>query len=584
MFENEQNFSFKSLFVPLTSLKAIHIIVIVGFIVFFNSLFNNFVWDDFPYVINNPAVHSFKISTIFEQNTFSRQGFFRIIPTIYFSVLYSLFGSVSFLYHSLSLILHIVNVILFFIFLKKWVKKSIALFVSLIFLVHSINVESVTFITASSTSVLPFLFGILALNLSSKDIITSTKLMVIFCLLLLLLLTQEVGILFVVLIVLYRMLFYKSHRLKFFLSSCIIISIYLGMRFSTIGYQLAPYDFVPIARLPLMQRLMHIPQIIFYYFKTFIFPNKLAVSQNWVISTPSLQNFIFPLILELSLFGSILVFAYYIFNRNQKLGKISIFFLVWTVIGFVIISQIIPLDMTVADRWMYFPMVGLLGIIAIGMEYFPIGKNYIKYMSITAAISVLAFFSIRTIVRNTNWQDDKTLLTHDILVQDDYNKEQGLGAIFSNEGKYDEAIMHTKKSIALNPYYANIGQLATIYKKTGDYRSAKLSFLQAISNGQDTHLKTQIYLNYAEFLSLHDNPKKAIDIINQHLLPKYSNISYIWLLLAVANYRIHNQGEALQSIQKAYELSNAPQTVYFYNVVQNNAPIESININYLESY
>jgi len=60
MFNNEQYISLKEFFSPvldsfspLTTVKAIHIIVIFGFIVFGNALFNNFVGADKKYFINN---------------------------------------------------------------------------------------------------------------------------------------------------------------------------------------------------------------------------------------------------------------------------------------------------------------------------------------------------------------------------------------------------------------------------------------------------------------------------------------------------------------------------------------------------
>ena len=53
MSENEQDFSLKKLFSPLTTLKAIHLIIIIGLVVFCNGLFDNFVADDIPQIADN---------------------------------------------------------------------------------------------------------------------------------------------------------------------------------------------------------------------------------------------------------------------------------------------------------------------------------------------------------------------------------------------------------------------------------------------------------------------------------------------------------------------------------------------------
>src|ERR1039458_5774375 len=100
MHENEDNFSLKQYFTPLTNVKAIHFIIILGFIVFLNGLFNNFIGDDFEQIINNPYVHSlnnififFSGSTFYNGNSQGLIGsFYRPIMTVFYAVIYTLFG------------------------------------------------------------------------------------------------------------------------------------------------------------------------------------------------------------------------------------------------------------------------------------------------------------------------------------------------------------------------------------------------------------------------------------------------------------------------------------------------------------
>jgi hypothetical protein len=64
--ETEEEFSLKKFFVPLTSVKAVHFIVIIGLIVYCKSLFNGFVWDDGDQIVNHYLGSNF-LGIIFHQ-------------------------------------------------------------------------------------------------------------------------------------------------------------------------------------------------------------------------------------------------------------------------------------------------------------------------------------------------------------------------------------------------------------------------------------------------------------------------------------------------------------------------------------
>lgn len=157
----------------LTKLKVVNLIVLLGIITFANCIFNKFVLDDYSFIVNNPEVHRLNIFASFGKNMFNGLGYYRPIPAIYFSSLYSIFTTNQFFYHFIQITLHIANTFLVFVLFKKLFSEKLSLFLSLIFLIHPIQVESVSYIAAAGNPLF-FLFGITAFILSQKNI-TETK-------------------------------------------------------------------------------------------------------------------------------------------------------------------------------------------------------------------------------------------------------------------------------------------------------------------------------------------------------------------------------------------------------------------------
>jgi hypothetical protein len=549
-------------------------IIGIGLLVYANSLFNGFIWDDKTYIITNPQVHTVSWNLLFGKNWFNSAGFYRPIPALYFACMYTMFGTIQFFYHFVQVSIHIIDTALIFIFFRKFFSKNIAFFLSLIFLVHPINTESVGYI-ASSVSVLFFFFGMSALLLSWREIISRKRAILISFLLLLSIMTKETGVLFVVLILLSRFFFKVKHWKLFSLVSICSVVLYGCMRIMVIGLYYPKVNVLPIMRLSFIERLLQIPAIIFYYLKTMIVPVQLAVSQNWTIGKIGLWNFYLPLAGELGLLGILGVLGMVVLRKNKKDFFIFLFFLVWFTIGIDMLLQIVPLDMTVADRWFYFPMVGLLGVIGVVLSQL----RKIRNIWIIGII-IIAALSMMTIIRNTQWVDAQTLYTHDIAVSDDYNKEDGLAVELLNQGYYDEAEVHVRKAIAMNPIFANLNDLGVIYQHTGDYVHAKEYYKKAINASPDT---ASPFLNLAALLVLHDsNPAPAIPILKNVLIKEYPTISRFWVLLAIGEYRLGHYDNALAAAQKAVSLSSNLQSQYVLEFIQSRESVEKLNIKQLE--
>jgi hypothetical protein len=103
----EQEFSFKNLFQPLTTTKAVIIIAIVGIIVYFNSFFNGFVLDDWLQIELNPAIRSltnipqfFSGGTYYNGDVQNLTGpYYRPVVTAFFALLYAAFGLQASAFH-----------------------------------------------------------------------------------------------------------------------------------------------------------------------------------------------------------------------------------------------------------------------------------------------------------------------------------------------------------------------------------------------------------------------------------------------------------------------------------------------------
>src|SRR5690606_13055841 len=137
--EQEEDLSFKKLFTPFTTTKAIIFIILIGFIVYCNALLNGFIGDDNGQILTNPLVHSlsnfflfFKGSTLYLEDVGKSAGlYYRPLMTMTFATLYSLFDASSFFFHFFQLLLHSINTLFIFLLFRRHLHKTIAFVLSL---------------------------------------------------------------------------------------------------------------------------------------------------------------------------------------------------------------------------------------------------------------------------------------------------------------------------------------------------------------------------------------------------------------------------------------------------------------------
>lgn len=125
--------------------------------------------------------------------------------------------------------------------------------------------------------------------------------------------------------------------------------------------------------------------------------------------------------------------------------------------------QIIPLEMTVAERWFYFPMVGLLGTIGVGIVVINSKHEGIKTSGLLLSVITLSILGLRTVIRNTNWKNSYTLFSHDVEVDpNNFYLQNKVGIELYQLGKYEDAGERFQRSISLRPTASAFSSLGLV--------------------------------------------------------------------------------------------------------------------------
>src|SRR5271157_154342 len=129
------------------------LLLAVATLVYGNTLLNAFTFDDFLYILHNPAVTNFSLSGLFVPTRAS--NVIRPVTFASFALNLALEGAHPFGYHLLNLLLHGVVTLLIYLVLRKLLESvqqgaTVAWVAALLFAVHPIHTEAVAAIVGRS--------------------------------------------------------------------------------------------------------------------------------------------------------------------------------------------------------------------------------------------------------------------------------------------------------------------------------------------------------------------------------------------------------------------------------------------------
>jgi len=565
----------------LQRLKTKHFIIIlllIGFVVYLNALPDGFVWDDEEQVVNNQVIQSFThLSQIFKGGTFQTGGagglsgiYYKPLMSLSFMFNYLIWKLNAFGYHLFQVLIHLGNAVLVFLLLKNLFKKIKdgqiwAFLASLIFIVHPANVEAVAYVSATQDVLYAF-FGLSALNFIfwkfKKPGIEglTTGLLLFFSLL-----SKEAGIVIIPIGALLCFWFIKEKLMVWLMSGGGALMAYVLLRFGIAQIFLGSSSIVPMGQASLAERLMTMPFMLFSYLRIFFFPKDLFTAQHLVIREINDYRFWFYLFL---VFGFMLGLTFVAWKKRDRLFAFLVF---WFLLSIGLVLNLFPLDMTIAERWFYLPMIGLLGIMVLlfnkGIKKFV----WLEKIILPALLVIILLLSLRTIIRANDWRNGLTLFSHDIqFTPDSFDLNNNLGVELFRVGRLEEAKPYFERSIELEPkWWTPYNNLGVIYEREGDLSKARELYEKAIENGN----YFLAHENLAFIVLREEKPEEAIKIINQSLAVLPYNLR-LWTALTLVYYKDEQFEKAEEMARRLYSSSPNNQTRGLLEAILNRQLIE----------
>ncbi len=461
------------MFVRLKNSRLAYLLplIVLTLLLYLTAIWAPFEFDDRERIVDNPAIRNLSnIPAFFYSRELMPFGgeIYRPLSDTSFAIEYSVWGGNPRGYHITNIFIHIINSMLLYILLQQIFRSErVSFAASLLFAWHPAVTEAVIWIKGRE-DLLVASFYLLTLILYHSygrgegafkflPLISFT----------LALLSKEMAITIPIILLMFDIYRKESIVIRRYMPYVVITLLYLLIRYLVLG-QVAQTEYWGGG---ILQTIYTIPRVIMYYIKLLIFPVNLCLDYlGYQVS----RNFAEPYVI-LSLLSILLMVASggYLLWRHHIIG----FSVIWFFVTLLPVSNIIPLKILLAERFLYLPSIGLAFIyawVSQGISWSKCGRS--------AMVIVMISFASLTIQREYIWISSSRLW-EDTVRKMPYNERAhlNLGSVYLEEGRFKEAISENTIVLKLNPFdpeaYVNRG---LGYASMGNRDEALRDYRQAL--------------------------------------------------------------------------------------------------------
>ena len=552
------------------TLLALFFTVLV-FLIYSNTLHSPFVFDDLQRIFKNPDIRLTKLSlTDIVQAGFKGLSPNRPIVYISFALNYFFHQYDVMGYHLVNILIHLSNGILLYFFVKTTLslpvlrltresQKLIPCFTALIWLVHPIQTQSVTYIVQRMNS-MEAMFYLLSIFLYAKARLAAPKIKRIFLFTgsvfagLLAIGSKEIAATLPFFIFLYEWYFFQDLnyiwiRRRFFIIGGLLVFLavaaFMYMGASPLDRLLSSYERRDFT---LTQRVLTEFRVVIFYLSLLLFPHpsRLNLSHDFLLS----NSIIDPVTTLLSIFAIIgmTILAFYLARKERLLS----FCILWFFGNLVIESSVISLEIIFEHRT-YLPSMLLSLLFAMLIQHY-LKPNQLR---VPVVCILVVIFSLWTFERNSVWKSNVTLWRDIVEKSPGISRpHNNLGIYLMQQGKIDEAIIHFNKALQIKPHdtipHNNLGNAM---KKQGKIGEAIIHYRKALKIRPSN---AKAHNNLGAVLLQEDNINEAMSHFNKALQidpsldQVHSNLGFVFMHQGDMNNAFVHFKKALQ-INPSYE-------------------------------
>lgn len=458
------------------------LIALIGFAVRFPALSGEPLWDDDYLVRTNPFIKSpLLVLEVFRHYLFpeSYSTHYRPVQNISYMADYVLWNGNFYGFHVSNVLWHVAAGLALYFLLRRLVPTLFArfsaeggsgsrvrafcdwlpFFVALLWIVHPVHSAAIDYVSGRADCLAVCLGASAWLLVLRADRSTNRFLRPLFYFLscfvgLLALCSRESACLWPLLFLSHLFIFQRPNG---WLRKVLPVIACALLYFSYYQLRTSPSErsdpggsvqFTPSMRTVLMFRALG------DYGRLMFFPYNLHMERS-VYTPASMDPARRPAAIELeylSLLGLAVLAGFILLGRRPGVGRgVRIFGAAWFFVTFLPISNLIELNATVAEHWLYLPSFGFILFIAGCAVELP--ARWLQPVMGLACAAVLAL-GVRSYVRSSNWVTNEIFARHTI-------RSGGLtirialmlGQVYSGRGDYKEAEKILRKAVEMCPDY-----------------------------------------------------------------------------------------------------------------------------------